>query len=100
VIIHNFLESARLIGDAAASFGKNCVQGMAPDHEKIQRHLNESLMLVTALNPHIGYEKSAMIAKKAHGENKTLKQAALELGFLSKDQFDEWVDPRRMIGTI
>jgi fumarate hydratase class II len=98
VIIHNFLESAQLIGDATASFGKNCVQGMEPDHEKIAQHLNDSLMLVTALNPHIGYEKSAMIAKKAHGEKKTLKQAALELGFLSADQFDEWVDPLKMIG--
>jgi fumarate hydratase class II len=100
VIIYNFLESARLLGDAALSFKKNCVDGIKPNHENIEKYLHESLMLVTALNPHIGYEQAAKIAKKAHIENKTLKQAALELKLLSKDQFDQWVDPFKMIGNI
>ncbi|MBU1340179.1 MAG: class II fumarate hydratase [Proteobacteria bacterium] len=97
VIIYNFLESARLLGDAALSFNHHCVSGLNPDREKIETHLKDSLMLVTALNPHIGYEQAARIAKKAHREKKTLKQAALELGLASSDQFDEWADPHKMI---
>lgn len=99
VIIYNFLESARLLGDAAVSFKENCVDGMEPNHGNISTHLTKSLMLVTALNPHVGYEQAAKIAKKAHRENKTLKQAALELGMVSGDQFDQWVDPKKMIGN-
>ena len=99
VIIYNFLESARLLGDAASSFKNNCVQGMEPNYENIEKYLQQSLMLVTALNPHIGYDQAARIAKKAHQENKTLKQAALELKLLSNEQFDEWVDPAKMIGN-
>ena len=100
VIICNFLESARLLGDAALSFKNNCVDGLKPVYENIDKHLQDSLMLVTALTPHIGYDQSARIAKKAYKENKTLKQAALDLGILSGDQFDKWVAPRKMIGTI
>ncbi|MDA3788682.1 MAG: class II fumarate hydratase, partial [Desulfobacula sp.] len=99
VIIYNFLESARLLGDAASSFKNNCVQGMEPNYENIEKYLQQSLMLVTALNPHIGYEQAARIAKKAHQENKTLKQAAVELKLVSNEQFDEWVDPEKMIGN-
>ncbi|MCK5543464.1 MAG: class II fumarate hydratase [Desulfobacterales bacterium] len=96
VIIHNFLQSARLMGDAALSFQENCVAGLKPELETIKRHLNNSLMLVTALNSHIGYDKAAQIAKKAHKENKTLKQSAIELRFLSEDQFDKLVNPENM----
>jgi len=99
VIIYNFLESARLLGDAALSFKNNCVDGMEPDYENIKKHLDESLMLVTALNPHIGYDQAARIAKKAHKENKTLKQAALDLGIVTNEQFDKWVDPKKMTGN-
>ncbi|SDT88156.1 class II fumarate hydratase [Desulfobacula phenolica] len=98
VIIYNFLESARLMGAAALSFKNNCVDGMEPNREKIAKCLQESLMLVTALNPHIGYEQAARIAKKAQEENKTLKQAGLELGIVTNYQFDQWVDPNKMIG--
>ncbi|CAK9817217.1 Fumarate hydratase, mitochondrial [Anthophora plagiata] len=97
VIIANTLRSARLLGDAAASFTKNCVVGIKPNKEHINKLLNESLMLVTALNPHIGYDKSAAIAKQAHKENTTLKEAALKNG-LTAEQFDEWVKPENMIG--
>ncbi|MCK5162816.1 MAG: class II fumarate hydratase [Desulfobacula sp.] len=100
VIICNFLESARLMGDAALSFKNNCVDGMEPNRKNIEKCLQESLMLVTALNPHIGYEQAAKIAKKAQKEDKTLKQAALELGIVSNDQFDQWVDPEKMTGSI
>ncbi len=97
LIIHNFLESAQLLGDAARSFRTHCVDGLLANESRIEHHLNESLMLVTALNPHIGYDKAAQIAKKAHKENMTLKQAALDLGFVTQDQFDEWVDPQTMV---
>jgi len=100
VIIYNFLESARLLGDAAVSFKNNCVDGIEPNCKTIEANLQKSLMLVTALNPHIGYDQAARIAKKAHTENKTLKQAALELGIMSEDQFDQWVDPKKMTGPI
>lgn len=99
VIIYNFLESARLLGDAALSFKNNCVDGSAPHYENIEKHLRESLMLVTALNPHIGYDQAARVAKKAHKEKKTLKQAALDLEIVTSEQFDKWVDPKKMTGN-
>ena len=97
LIAANVLQSARLLGDACASFNNNCAAGIIPNHEVLQQHLQNSLMLVTALNPHIGYENAARIAKKAHKENKTLKQTAIELGLVTAEQFDLWVDPRKMI---
>ena len=97
VMISNLLESARLMGDACVSFTDNCVIGIKPHLENIKRNLEESLMLVTALNTHIGYENAAKIAKKAHTEGITLKEAALELGLVTEEQFDEWVDPSKMI---
>jgi fumarate hydratase class II len=93
----NVLQSARLLGDACVSFTDKCVVGISANTETIKRHLNNSLMLVTALNPHIGYENSARIAKKAHKENKTLKQAAVELGLVTAEQFDQWVNPAKMV---
>ncbi len=98
VMIANFLQSANLIGDACKAFTDNCVYGIKPNHPRIKELLEKSLMLVTALNTHIGYEKAAKIAKKAHAEGSTLKEAALELGFLTSEEFDEWVDPNKMIG--
>lgn len=98
LIIYNFLTSARLMADACTSFTANCAAGIRPNEPAILRHLENSLMLVTALNTHIGYEKAAQIAKKAHKENKTLRHAALELGFVTDEQFSEWVDPKKMIG--
>ena len=100
LIIHNFLQSARLLGDAALSFYENCVKGLEPDFLVIKKHLAHSLMLVTALNPHIGYDKAAKIAKKAHKEGITLKQASHELGFVSDEKFDDLVDPGKMIGPM
>ncbi len=97
VMIFNFLMAARLIGDAAVSFTDNCVAGILANTTNIGLNLEKSLMLVTALNTHIGYENSAKIAKKAHKDNCTLRQAALELGLVTNEQFDEWVDPRKMI---
>jgi len=97
VIAANVLQSARLLGDACVSFTDKCAVGITANTETIKRHLNNSLMLVTALNPHIGYENSARIAKKAHKENKTLKQAALELGLVTAEQFDQWVNPAKMV---
>jgi fumarate hydratase class II len=96
----NVLQSARLIGDACVSFNDNCAVGIVPNHEIINRHLENSLMLVTALNPHIGYENAAKIAKKAHKENKTLREAATELGLLTSEQFDQWVIPANMVGNL
>ena len=98
MMISNFLESARLIGDACSSFNENCAIGIEPNQDRIKENLNNSLMLVTALNTHIGYEKAAEIAKKAHKEGSTLKEAALALKYLTEEEFDEWVDPSRMIG--
>lgn len=97
VIIYNFLQSAQLLGDACASFAKNCIEGIRPNRERIKSHLDNSLMLVTALNTHIGYDKSAEIAKKAYAENKSLREVALELGYVSDVDFDNWVDPSKMI---
>lgn len=100
MMIFNFLTSARLIGDACVSFNDNCAVGIEPDYPRIKQHLNNSLMLVTALNTKIGYDNAATIAKKAHAENKTLKEAAIELGLLTAEQFDEWVRPEDMIGGL
>jgi len=98
VMIVNLLHSAQLIGDACVSFNDNCAVGIEPNKEVIQKNLENSLMLVTALNPHIGYEKAAVIAKKAFTDNSTLREAAIELGYLTDEQFTEWVDPKKMIG--
>jgi fumarate hydratase class II len=98
MMIANFIQSARLIGDACVSFKDNCIDGLEPNQARITQNLNNSLMLVTALNTKIGYYKAAEIAGKAHAENKTLKEVALELGYLTSEEFDEWVDPRKMIG--
>ena len=97
VMIYNLLQSITLLSDASKSFADNCVQGIRANKKRINKLLNESLMLVTALNPYIGYDKSALIAKKAHQEGITLKQAALELKLLSEKEFDLWVDPSNMI---
>ncbi|WP_395811674.1 class II fumarate hydratase [Daejeonella sp.] len=100
VMAANFLQSARLIGDACVSFTNNCASGIEPNYEGIKKHLENSLMLVTALNPHIGYENAAKIAKKALKENKSLREAALDLGLLTNEQFDQWVRPEDMIGGL
>ncbi len=100
VMIYNFLQAARLIGDACVSFNDNLAVGIEPNDSVIKTNLENSLMLVTALNTKIGYEKSAKIAKKAHAEGSTLREAAVELGFLTSEQFDEWVDPMKMIGSL
>jgi fumarate hydratase, class II len=100
VIASNVLQSARLIGDACASFNEKCATGIEPNGPVIQQHLENSLMLVTSLNTHIGYENAAKIAKKAHKENKTLREAAVELGLLTSKQFDEWVRPEKMVGSL
>ncbi|HMI65182.1 MAG TPA: class II fumarate hydratase [Cyclobacteriaceae bacterium] len=100
MIASNVLQSARLIGDACVSFSDKCAVGIEPNLPVIKRHMENSLMLVTALNTHIGYENAARIAKKAHKENKTLREAAVELGLLTSQQFDEWVRPEKMVGTL
>ncbi len=100
MMITNFLHSARLIADGCISFDRNCAVGIEPQKENIKRHLDNSLMLVTALNTKIGYYKAAEIANKAHQENTTLKEAALSLGYLSGEEFDEWVDPKTMVGEL
>ena len=100
VMIYNFLQSAQLLADACRASADNCCFGMRPNSERIQEHLDNSLMLVTALNPHIGYEKAAEIAKKAYKENKKLKEAAIELGYLTAEQFDDWVDAKKMTGSL
>lgn len=97
LMITNLLHSARLLGDACVSFTRNCAAGIEPNYPVIQKHLENSLMLVTALNPHIGYENAAKIAKKAHKEGKTLRQAAIELGLVTDEQFTQWVDPKKMV---
>lgn len=100
VMAANVLQSARLIGDACVSFNDKCAIGIEANNDIIQRHLENSLMLVTALNPHIGYEKAAKIAKKAHKENKTLREAAVELGYLTSEEFTAWVKPENMVGNL
>jgi fumarate hydratase class II len=97
MMITNFLHSARLLADGAESFNHNCAVGIEPNHAVIRRHLENSLMLVTALNTHIGYDKAAEIAKKAHKEGTTLRDAALTLGYLTSEQFDAWVVPEKMV---
>ncbi len=100
VIAANVLQSARLIGDACVSFNDKCAEGILPNLPIIKQHMENSLMLVTALNTHIGYEKAAKIAKTAHKENKTLREAAIELGYVTNEQFDEWVKPEDMCGSM
>ena len=96
----NFLQSARLIGDACVSFDENCAQGIEPNYENLKNNLNNSLMLVTALNTKIGYEKSAKIAKTAHQNGTTLKEESINLGYLTFEEFDEWVRPEDMCGGL
>ncbi len=98
MIISNFMQSCRLIADGCESFREHCVEGIEPNPERIQKNLEESLMLVTALNPHIGYDNAAKIAKTAHKTGKTLKAVALELGLVTAEQFDQWVRPEKMVG--
>ena len=98
LIIHNVLQSVRVLADAMASFDQHCARGIEPNRERIADLVSRSLMLVTALNRHIGYDKAAAIAKKAHREGTTLREAALALGHVTEAQFDEWVRPERMIG--
>ncbi len=100
VMAYNLLQSARLIGDACISFTENCAVGIEPNHNSIREHVNNSLMLVTALNTKIGYEKAAKIAKTAHENGTTLKEEAVNLGYLTAEEFDEWVKPEDMIGGL
>ncbi|MCP3032467.1 class II fumarate hydratase [Halobacillus sp. A1] len=96
VIAYNFLQSSQLLADSIVSFDERCVTGLEPDHEQIEKYLRDSLMLVTALNPHIGYENAAKIAKTAFEKNQTLKETAVELDLLSEEQFEQYVDPKAM----
>jgi fumarate hydratase, class II len=96
VILHNVLESIGLLADAVRSFDEHCAQGLEPDRRRIQRHVDESLMLVTALTPHIGYEKAAQIALTAHRDELSLREAALKLGFVTAEQYERWVDAKNM----
>ena len=98
LVAHNFLQSCRLLADGCDSFRLNCAVGIEPNRDRIRMHLENSLMLVTALNPHIGYDNAAKLAKKAHREGLTLRQAALELGLVSEQDFDRWVRPEQMTG--
>ena len=98
VMIYNLLQSIRLIGDGVRSFTDNCVAGIEPNRARIDQLLHESLMLVTALNPHIGYDNAAKVAKKAHADGTTLKEAALALGVVSDADFERWIDPAKMTG--
>jgi len=100
MVIHNFLQSIRLLADGMDSFNHHCAVGIEPVRERIDQLLNESLMLVTALNTHIGYDKAAEIAKKAHKEGLTLKGSALKLGYLTEEEFDAWVRPEEMVGSM
>lgn len=100
MVIHNFLQSVRLLADGMESFNEHCAVGIEPNRDRISQLLNESLMLVTALNTHIGYDKAAEIAKKAHKEGLTLKASALKLGYLTEEEFDAWVRPEDMVGSM
>jgi fumarate hydratase class II len=100
LMIYNFLHSARLIGDGCNSFNENCAKGIEPIEANIKKHVDNSLMLVTALNTKIGYYKAAEIAQKAHKENTTLKEMAVKLGYVTPEQFDEWVIPAKMVGKL
>lgn len=97
-IIRGVLQSIRLMSDASVSFSRRCVVGIEPNRKRLRELVDASLMLVTALNPHIGYDKAAKIAKTAHKDNSTLKEGALKLGYLTEEQFKEWVDPSKMLG--
>jgi fumarate hydratase class II len=96
VMLHNVIESAQLLAEAVLSFDERCARGIEPNKKVIAEHLENSLMLVTALNPHIGYEKAAKISLKAYREGLSLRQAALQLGFVSENEFDDWVRPEDM----
>ena len=96
LLIYNLLQSIGLLADAAGSFRRHCVAGIGADRQRIEELVGNSLMLVTALTPHIGYDKAAEIAKRAHAEGGTLREAALALGYVSGEQLDAWVQPRRM----
>ncbi|PAV29320.1 fumarate hydratase, class II [Virgibacillus profundi] len=96
VIAYNFLQSCQILADSILSFNERCAVGIEPNHEQIEKYLNDSLMLVTALNPHIGYENAAKIAKKAFNDNSTLKETAVELGLLTEEEFDKYVVPKEM----
>lgn len=96
VIAYNFLQSCQILSDSILSFDERCAKGIEPNHEQIEKYLNDSLMLVTALNPHIGYENAAKIAKKAFENNSTLKETAVELGLLTEEKFDQYVNPKEM----
>jgi fumarate hydratase class II len=100
LMIYNFLHSARLIGDACSSFNDKCAVGIEPILPNIQKHVNSSLMLVTALNPHIGYYKAAEIAQTAHKNNSTLKETAVQLGYVTPEEFDQWLKPEDMVGEV
>jgi fumarate hydratase class II len=98
MVIHNFLQSVRLLADGMASFNRHCAVGIEPNEGRIAELVERSLMLVTALNTHIGYDKAAQIAKKAHKDGSSLREAALALGHVTAEQFDAWVVPARMVG--
>ncbi len=100
LLIQNFLQSCRLLADGAKSFREHCAVGIEPNAQRIQENLERSLMLVTALNPHIGYDNAAKIAKTAHKQGKTLKEVAIELGLVTAEQFDQWVRPEKMVGNL
>jgi fumarate hydratase class II len=100
LVIRNFLHSVNLLAHGCHNFNEHCAVGIEPNKERIDKLMRESLMLVTALNPHIGYDKAAAIAKNAHKKGLTLKESALELGHVTARQFDEWVKPERMVGKI
>jgi fumarate hydratase class II len=99
LIIHNFLQSIRLLSDGSDSLREHCAVGIEPNRDRIRQNLENSLMLVTALNPHIGYDKAAKIAKTAHKLGKTLRETAIELGLVTSEQFDAWVRPEKMVGN-
>ena len=100
LIAYDLLHGIELLADGCRSFREFCVEVLEADRDRIDQHVRNSLMLVTALNPHIGYENAAKIAKKAHKENKTLREAAIELSLLTSEQFDQWVKPEKMVGEI
>jgi fumarate hydratase class II len=100
VMAANFLQSARLLGDACISFEQNCASGIEPNYSNLKKNLDNSLMLVTALNTKIGYEKAATIAKTAHQNGTTLRQESISLGFLTGEEFDQWVRPEDMCGSL
>jgi fumarate hydratase, class II len=100
MMAYNFLQSAELLGDACVSFDEHCASGIEPNHARIKELVDKSLMLVTALNTKIGYYKAAEIAKAAHKNGTTLKEEAARLGYVTPEQYDEWVVPAKMVGTL